>query len=745
VKERAKAGLASSSVSVSLPMAKLAELIVPWLLFMALLLWGWRVKNLFHAIPSYGDVLEVLWGIEWYGDRIPGESPLFYPLIFHPQGWQVATFAHTPVTLIALAPLYKFGGSVFAYNIAVLLSFFVAFAGMYRLARELAASPLSATVAALMFTFWGFRWLRIHGHLNILLASSLLPWMGWTLERAFRAPRRAMVWFTLAGVAWALTIANALPLVWIGGIMLLGWITGRCLGGPISWRIALSGLIGSSLTAALLSAPVLILFLQARAAAGASFYDINHVNHWGASLNSLPIPFVAHPWLQPIAQWIYHGPWDESGVANLGLLASAVALVGLQGTWRDKNWRPILITTLLGLLLALGFTLKWNGETVQCYVLRPLNSLIWQIGHRLKPGFFTSSDPTSPLNEAVPMPGLVLAATVPFWEAARVLSRYVLAAGVGFFILVSQGVERVRYPTARMMLAAALIVEIIPPPVESFPSPPTSHAAFGWLKEQSLPNESVVDLFAPQPHVLALRIQGETLWATRYHDRATVAGAGSIWPAHTWFLFNWFAGHPHPFQNPDFIPLLRYYQADFILLHMQGGNEWGVLEEAQSNTEVELIQCFDPPPGPSPWPYPICVVRILPPSNPHFNVLFREGWSGEEPWGIWADGVESRARWVATSQTDHRFSWEAFPHCVPGEKQSLSLKVNDVPLMTHQWEDCEPWQGEVVIPASLIQIGWNDMRFHYAYAARPVDITDGENPDPRDLSVGFARLEIEER
>ena len=88
--------------------------------------------------------------------------------------------------MLALAPLYKLGGAAFAYNVACLLSFFVAFAGMLRLARQFSTATLFATVAALFFTFWGFRWFRASAHLHALLSTSLLPWLLYCVEHAWR-------------------------------------------------------------------------------------------------------------------------------------------------------------------------------------------------------------------------------------------------------------------------------------------------------------------------------------------------------------------------------------------------------------------------------------------------------------------------------------------------------------------------------------------------------------------------------
>lgn len=588
------------------------RLVAPWALFLAFLVWGWRVEDLFHAVPAYGDVLEVTWGVEWVAAHFPHRSLLFYPLAFHPQGWHVATFAYGPLVFLFLLPLYGLGNTAFAYNAGVILSLFVAYGGMFCLARRLGRSLLAATVAAILFTFWGFRWARIYGHVNILLGSALLPWMAWCLERASTSTARRWMWLAAAGGVWASAMGCALYFVWLGGLVWAAW-------GLIDLtrvRERVPGWIVLPLLVALAAAsPVLLLFAEGHAAAGASFYDAQHLNHWGANLNSLPIPFVDHPWLRPLAEAIYRGPQDESGVANLGLLASLVALLGVRGAWRGRRGRAPLLLAVLGLVLALGFTLKWNGGPVPCAWLQPLNAALWDVGHRLKPALFRSAQPPPGFAHSIPLPGLLVAVLVPFWEGARVLSRFALAGGVGVFLLVAWGLERVRWRGLRALLALLLLLEVLPPPSWSVPFPPPDHPAFAWVRAHTAPGAAVLDLYVPRPGVVALPIRAETLWATRHHRRPAVAGSSAVWPAHTASLNTWLVSHPHPFREPGFVYRLHESQAHYILLHVQAGGDWELVSEAEEHPALSLEGCFDPPAGLSPWPYPMCVLRIELPSG----------------------------------------------------------------------------------------------------------------------------------
>jgi hypothetical protein len=176
---------------------------------------------------------------------------------------------------------------------------------------------------------------------------------------------------------------------------------------------------------------------------------------------------------------------------------------------------------------------------------------------------------------------------------------------------------------------------------------------------------------------------------------------------------------------------------------MYGGSEQSNFDDAMANAGLRLVECFEPNSGAQPYDHAICVFEILPSKTPEFNVLFREGWSGPEGWGRWIDGTEARALWVASEPAAYQLSMEAFPYCVPDRQQDLSVEVNGVVLMTHQWIDCEPWSRTASIPAKLVRPGANEVTVRAGFGIRPVEATEGGNQDSRSLSVGFSRLRVD--
>lgn len=707
----------------------------PWLLFLAFLAWGWQKQDFVRSVPNYGDILELTWALSWYSDALrQGLNPLHASTAFYPVGWDLTTYATGFLFLPVLLPLHRLGGAAFAYNVGVLLTFILAFAGMLALARR-HMKLLGATIAAVLYTFWSFRWMQTIGHLNILLGSACLPWMIWLLERALDCrQRRSALWLALVGLIWAAAIISSMYFIWIGGLLLAGWLLGWRCGGRIAWRTAINRLAIPAAVALLLVSPILLAYWRASTAVGAGAYDLVEVNFWGASINALPLPSVSHPWLKFFSTAVYRGITFEQGTVNLGLLA---VLTALGGTWvarKDRRWLPVFVIMPVALVLCLGLTLKWDNRSVQWEGLRPLNAVLWQLGHRIKPDIFKDAQPPAPFDAAISLPGLWLSTFVPLFERARVFARYAFVAALGIYLFVGLAITRLRAEWLRWPLAAALIFEVVPPPLASVPFPPPAHPAFTWLQDQ--PAGTVADLLAAHPDTLVLINRGETVWATRLHGKPAVGGASSVWPAPAAFLNEWLATHPHPFAGPTIAPLLRFYGTRYVLLHMTGEWETSVLEEAKQNREFRFLRCFDPPVGPSPWAYPICVLEVMPPPAPTFNLAPVSGWSGPEEWGVWAIGPESRVIWVATTTHPARLIVEAFPNCLPGRTQTLIIESDGRRLAEHTWTNCDPWSAVIEIPSAQTRLGGHELVLRPAYALPPAA------SDTRPLSVGFSRLEV---
>jgi hypothetical protein len=581
-----------------------------WIPFIVMLLWTWRAWDIFNTVPAYGDVLEVIWGVWWADHTLIQRQGdfLFNPLLFFPKGWHVGTFAHGLGLPLLLLPFAKIGGLAFAYNFASLASILATYVGMRRLSLCFLTS-FGATLAALLFTFWGLRWLRIYGHLNILLAVTLLPWIILAIEHSFHVQRRKWLWLGIAGLLWGVAITFSLYFLWMVGIAVSVWIILRWMAQKITFQQGILSLLLVCFVAMVTSAPYTIIFAESLATSHSSFYSLEHIDSWGASLNSLPIPFVFNPWFGELSRRIHIGPMSEAGVANFGLIAFVFAGIGAYSALRMKQAWPFVAISAIGILLAMGLTLKLDTVSLQSDRMGTLNHLLWQLGHYFKPNLFPSADVPSSFSHSIPLPGMLLMAIVPYWEGVRVVSRFALLAGVGFFPLVAFGVQ-LQKKGLQWLLALLLLVEITPMPNTGVPFPPPSHQAFEWLAQQTLEDKGIIDLFSVAPGTLHLALRGETAWQTQLHKKPTMAGAGSIWPEHVVHLLGWLQQHPHSFKDPGFVPILRAENIRYILLHMQGPEESRLMLDVDQNEHLHLMQCFPPPAGVSPWPYDICVLDI---------------------------------------------------------------------------------------------------------------------------------------
>lgn len=716
---------------------------LPVVAFLAFLLYYWRIYDLGGRMTGYGDALEYVWAIDWFKEGLRnGEGiRLFVPGVFMPEGWSLATFANgLGVFALAVPIAFALNGAA-AFNILVLLSFVAAYGGIYRLVR-LAAGRGIAALMGLLYLLWGGRWLRISGHLHILLGSTLLPWIILCLEGALRGGRRWWLWAVAAGLLWALAISFSMYFIWFGLFLVAGWLLGAVVRRRAGAVRASLILLGSGGVAALVSLPYFYLYL--RASATVKGFNIQEVNIYNLSLDWLPALLPHHP-IPALAEFAMRqtdGAPTEAAFSGFGIILLVLAIIGLMGRTRRPDLRAAAaITAGIGIVLALGPILHWNGEPVAVPALRPLNEAIWDVGHALKPDIFSVPDAPPAFATGVPLPGLLLSATVPFFEGARVSARYLLIAAPGILLLAAMALEK--RPRRRLvaLVAVLLLIEAARTPVRGLPFPPPAHPAFAWLAAHPVaPGESVLDLHQPRPDMAVPIISGEALRAATIHRQPIAGGGGSVLPLHFYYLLSWFVQHPNPAASPELPWLLRGYGVRYVLLHLRAGDTAALEALAAGGDDLAPVDCFDGPGGP-PWNYPICIVELRPPALPALNVEPASGFSAPEAWGIWATGEQSTARWFATNTAAARFAVEAFPHCVEGQPQRLEIVVAGTVIAAHDWTDCATWQTEIVIPAELVTIGRNEIELRFAHADRPVDITGSANPDTRPLSVGFTRFQ----
>ena len=271
--------------------------------------------------------------------------------------------------------------------------------------------------------------------------TAFIPWVLWSLERLRRADdihdhRRLIL---MCGIFWGMSINSALYGIFLGLTCFALWGRDLFRLGRIKQAVLIA------ILALLIASPSIVLYGIGSRADATMGNGPGSLQAWGASLNSLFIPSVLHP-LEPIrslARTLYSGPRDESGLANIGLVTTMLAVIGLWGVLQSKgDYRRLLWLASVGLLLALGLALRWNGQSIPIALFSGPDDWLWRAGSVLKPEIFDLPDPPASLATGLPLPGYIATIAIPFWESARVVSRYAFVGGFAMIILAAIGVER---------------------------------------------------------------------------------------------------------------------------------------------------------------------------------------------------------------------------------------------------------------------------------------------------------------
>lgn len=725
--------MSESSLFRGLTRQRLVDTLLVWLPFLLLCMWGLRF-NVLTELARFGDALEVVWGANWYAGALrEGYWPLSTEIVFFPSGWPTSLLAHTPLFLLAMGFARLVMGEAAVFNLFFVGSFAVAYAGMLRVLTIHVQTRWIILLAALLMTFSGMRWVR-YGHLNVLWMSAFLVWFFWVLQSDLKGRQKIV----LGALFWALTVVASLYGIWLGAVVLLAFLVSKFTVERL--RIAL----GLSLLTGVLSLPTIVPFWIARHETASRFFDIQHISEWGASLNSLVLPPMYHPWLRSLLRQIYPVTINEADVANFGIIASVLGIGMLFFlNYRDWRQRQVVVVFALGILLALGPVLRWSRQSVAAESLATLDAQLWTWGQLLKPQVFPAAKEAF-LRDVVPLPGYLFYLLVPFAEGARTAMRFAFVAGLGFFVLVAMALERIwgRYSWLAIGLAILLLFELTPNYYAAGADLASiQHEAYEWLSEtrETRPG-AIMDLVAHDRH-LALNVSGATLYATDYHGRPTAGGVSTMWPDSAWQLHEWLLAQDNPLESDELGAWLDAYQIAFVVIEVQTPQRLDAIS-AVVNSRLELVECFESQNIPTPWPNSICVFETLPVVLP-FDLIVGSGWSVEEPWGRWAETNEASGKFVAAESQDILLTLEAFPHCIQDHRQTIEFVVNGRSVDQLAFVECETVLHSVAIPADFIRSGWNELVLEFNYAIAPSDATNGANPDPRTLSVGVKTLNLE--
>lgn len=489
-----------------------------------------------HLPGDLRDPLFNTWILAWDAYALGTFQNVWNAPIFFPYTDTLAYSEHLIGVGWPLAPIFWLTGNpLVLYNVAFLLSYVLAGAGMYLLVRTLTGRADAALVAALVYAFCPYRWIQFP-HLQMLMWG-WLPVSAWALHEYFRTRSRKRL--AVAVLSYALLgLSNGYLLFFgaiaIGLIALHDWRRRRS---PLT-RTVIDGALACGVLAA-----VFVPVARAYARAGLTqswAHSAGEIGYHSATLSSY-LTVLPH-----IRFWAWL-PFDSTGgetalfpgVTSLVLAAAALWSPSRDGRYHGWAWLYAAIAAA-GAILSFGpHPTFWGHDT----------PLVWPYGW---------------LVASVPGFG---ALRVPARAASLVFFALAVLAGFGASRLLRDRSPRTRWITLAM-LAPFIVVEGFggPLPVSPFRtrSPRPERSAYAWVREG--PPGGAIEL-PPEGELMAdgrsdLYYQFHTV----FHGRPIVNGSSRFEPPLTTF----FKGAPSPLreiaQLPDVPRMLRSFGVRHVII-----------------------------------------------------------------------------------------------------------------------------------------------------------------------------------
>jgi hypothetical protein len=154
-------------------------------------------------IPAY-----LYWNVEFVKERLlSGSFPFWNPYILsgHPFFANPSTFVLYPATL-----LYVFLPLPWAFNIDILIHIYIAAIGMYFFVKMITQSRYAGLAAAIVFSLNGyFMWRIYNGHITLIHAAALIPFIFYYIEKAVISNR--IFFLSISGLILGIQILGGDP------------------------------------------------------------------------------------------------------------------------------------------------------------------------------------------------------------------------------------------------------------------------------------------------------------------------------------------------------------------------------------------------------------------------------------------------------------------------------------------------------------------------------------------------------
>ena len=306
------------------------------------------------------DLFNVYWGNWWVHRALTtGQNPYMTRYLIYPQGFDLTTFAFSPLLALLSIPLNWIVSPVVSYNLLVWVTIVLCCAAMDELVRYLTGNAWAALVAGLTFGFAPCLTAERAAHLNMALVA-WIPLSALFLTRLLREARirDAILLAGTIGLAFLTRLQVGVLVLAFDAIYVVGLtlVEGKEWHKRAARRALLAGLLCS-----LFLVPLAFHVWQVLRQPGGSDVLRSGADRSQTDLLAYVVPTPQHPlfgrWTAAIygrfAENAFY--WAFLGFVPLGLVIYA----GLSQTRKALPW---LLCGTCFLLLALGPRLRLNGK-----------------------------------------------------------------------------------------------------------------------------------------------------------------------------------------------------------------------------------------------------------------------------------------------------------------------------------------------------------------------------------------------